>query len=286
MSEPVRGSIPLTEPPGWPEKRAVLGVPVSVTSYDALQEKVLEAARAGTAATVDHMAVHDLIEATKDPSYLARIREFDVVAPDGQPVRWALNWLHGAGLTERVYGPELMSRLCRAVAAEGIGIYLYGSRPEVLRELCIRLAERYPGLQIAGSESPPFRPLTPAEDRAVIERINGSGAGLVFVGLGCPKQEIFAHTHRHEIRAVQLCVGAAFDFLAGTKEMAPRWMQDRGLEWLFRLVSEPRRLGTRYLSTNGRFLGKLAAEIARKFFGSDRPELEERSRRQKEGAVQ
>ena len=261
MQGPLAESRPVSGSSSWPEKREVLGVPVSITDYEESLELVLRAARARRPTTVDHMAVHDLMEAVRDPAFLRRIRAFDIVAPDGQPVRWALNRLWGARLSDRVYGPELMKRICARAAEEGIGIYLYGSSPQVLDTLCARLVEQYPGIHIAGAESPPFRALTPVEDRTAVERINGSGAGIVFVGLGCPKQEIFADEHRESIRAVQLCVGAAFDFLAGSKKMAPRWMQKRGLEWLFRMLSEPRRLTARYLKTNSLFAVKIAREL-------------------------
>jgi exopolysaccharide biosynthesis WecB/TagA/CpsF family protein len=175
-----------------------------------------------------------------------------------------VNLLHRAGLAERVYGPELMLRLCRGAAAAGVSIYLYGGNPEVAEKLRANLTHLCPGLRIAGYEAPPFRPLTPEEDRAVVERINASGAGLVFIGLGCPKQDVFAYEHRDSIRAVQLCVGAAFDFHAGVKPMAPAWMQRRGLEWLYRLIQEPGRLWRRYLVTNSIFLGKLGTAFLSK----------------------
>ena len=160
-------------------------------------------------------------------------------------------------MTDRVYGPETMLRVCERAAAEGLPIYLYGGASEdVLRDLEAKLLEKFPQLVIAGSEVPPFRPLTEEEDAAVVERINASGARFVFIGLGCPKQDHFAYEHRDLLQAVQLCVGAAFDFHAGRKKMAPRWMQKRGLEWLFRLGCEPRRLGMRYLTTNSVFIWK------------------------------
>src|SRR5262249_33817743 len=146
----------------------------------------------------------------------------------------------------------------RAAAAQGVPIYLYGGNPVVLEQLQANLRKQFPELLIAGAESPPFRVLTREEDESVVERINASGAQLVFIGLGCPKQDHFAHEHRDRIRAVQLCVGAAFDFLAGTKKTAPAWMQRHGLEWLYRLCQEPRRLWKRYLVTNSIFVAKLA----------------------------
>ncbi len=253
-----------TIPPArWPRKFDVLGVEVSATTYDELVPQLIAAARRGQPALATFLPVHGIVTAATDATYRYRVNAFDVVGPDGQPVRWALNKLHNAGLADRVYGPELMMRLCAAAAEQHVGIYLYGSTPEVLTALVAKLTARCPGLQIVGAESPPFRPLSVAERDAVIERVNDSGAGLVFIGLGCPRQDVFAHDNRHAIRAVQLCVGAAFDFHAGTKKTAPPWMQKRGLEWLFRLVQEPGRLWKRYLVTNTTFVCLMARRLIR-----------------------
>ena len=252
-------------PVRWPRKLDVLGVEVSATTYDQLVPLLVAAARRGQPALATFLPVHGVVTAATDAGYRYRINAFDVVAPDGQPVRWALNKLHlnqqHAPLTDRVYGPELMMRLCAAAADHGVSIYLYGSTPDVLEALSAKLVDRCPGLDIAGAESPPFRALSPAERDAVVDRINDSGAGLVFIGLGCPRQDVFAHDHRHAIRPVQLCVGAAFDFHAGMKKTAPAWMQKRGLEWLFRLVQEPGRLWKRYLVTNTLFIYLMAKRM-------------------------
>lgn len=248
----------------WPSRHLLFGVPVSATSCDEAERCILAAARGGRPALVDHLSAHGLAEARRDLRFREALAQFDLVAPDGQPVRWALNLLFRAGLQERVYGPALMDRLCARAAEEGIGVYLYGGSRDVLLHLCENLRDRHRGLRIVGAESPPFRPLTAEEDRAAVERIDRSGARLVFIGLGCPKQELFAAAHAESIRAVQLCVGAAFDFLAGTKPTAPRWMQDRGLEWGFRLASEPRRLWRRYLVANSYFLVRLGRELVRR----------------------
>jgi len=156
----------------------------------------------------------------------------------------------------------LTLRLCERAAAEGVSIYLYGGSPDVVEKLQSRLKQDIPGLQIAGYESPPFRELTTDEDAEMVERVNASGAGLMFIGLGCPKQDLFAYEHRDKVQAVQVCVGAAFDFHAGVKPMAPDWMQRYGLEWLYRLFQEPRRLWRRYLVTNTIFVFKLGTQIA------------------------
>ena len=240
--------------PKWPTKFDVLGVEVSATRYDDVVRLCIAAAKRGEAALATFLPVHGIVTAALDPAYRYRINDFQIVAPDGQPVRWALNLLHRAKLDDRVYGPELMMRLCGRAAEEGISIYLYGSTPAVLEALQAKLKDNYPTLKIAGAESPPFRALTVEETDAAIDRMNQSGAGLVFIGLGLPRQDVFAHTHRHRIKAVQLCVGAAFDFHAGNKRMAPPWMQQRGLEWLFRLTQEPGRLWKRYLVTNTAFV--------------------------------
>ena len=226
------------------------GVRMTPTSYGEVVDVAMAAARAGQPATCAFAANHILAMAARDPGFRGRMNAFDLVAPDGQPVRWAMNFFHAAGLTDRVYGPELTRRLCAAAAEQGVSVYLYGSTPAVIERLCANLRAVFPALVIAGAESPPFRPLTPDEDAAVVKRINDSGAGLLFIGIGAPKQEEFAHAHRHGIRPVQLCVGAAFDFHAGAKGIAPSWMQRRGLEWLYRLAKEPRRLWRRYLLTN------------------------------------
>ena len=234
----------------WPAKHNLFGVMMSATTYDECVAVLIDAAARRQPAVAAHLAVHAVVTAATDPAQRARVNAFDLAAPDGQPVRAALNWFYGAGLPDRVYGPELMLRLCRAAATQDVGVYLYGSTPEVITRLSGRLPQLAPGLRIAGAESPPFRPLTPDEDAATVRRINDSGAGLVFIGLGCPRQEAFAAEHRDHIRAVQVCVGAAFDFHAGNKRMAPRWMQRYSLEWLFRLCQEPGRLWKRYLVTN------------------------------------
>jgi len=248
----------------WPQKHDLFGVQVSAADYVSASEAIMAAARRRVPAVASLHAVHALVTAAGDAELRQAVNTFELIGTDGQPVRWALNLLHRAGLKDRVYGPELMLRLCRRAAEDGVSVYLYGSMPDVLDDLQSSLRKSFPGLQIAGAESPPFRPLTPDEDEAVVQRINRSGAGIVFIGLGAPKQDRFAFDHRRQIQAVQVCVGAAFDFHAGHKPMAPRWMQRTGLEWLFRLGSEPTRLARRYLVTNTVFLAKLAVQFARK----------------------
>ena len=231
---------------------------VSVTGPERARDLIVDWAEAKRSAAVDFMAVHSLVTAVRDPAYRDAVKRFDLVCCDGQPVRWSLNRFHRAGIGRRCYGPQVMMDVCEAAAARGIGVYLYGGKDDVLDKLQAALAARLPGLKIVGAESPPFRPLTDAEHAATAARINASGAGVVFIGIGCPKQELFAARHLDDVDAVLMCVGAAFDFHAGTVAMAPAWMQARGLEWLYRLVKEPRRLWKRYFVTNTIFLALVA----------------------------
>jgi exopolysaccharide biosynthesis WecB/TagA/CpsF family protein len=238
----------------FPQRYNLFGINVAGTSYNQLANLVLTAGKNRYSFTVDHMPVHGLITGVRDKQFKKVLNGINIVAPDGQPVRWALNILYGAALKDRVYGPKFMHFLCGKAMEEGVGIYLYGSDEKTLEKLKSNLHQEFPSLQIAGAESPPFRQLTIAEDTEMIKRVNSSGAGIVFIGLGCPKQEVFAYEHRNSIKAAQICVGAAFDFIAKTKKTAPTWMQAHGLEWLYRLVSEPGRLWKRYLVTNTLFL--------------------------------
>lgn len=245
----------------WPEKKELFGVRVSVTTCDEAVEAILQAARRHVSTVVSLHPVHGVVTASGDPALREATNTFELVVPDGQPVRWALNLLHRAGLRDRVAGAHLMWCLCRRAAEEGVPIYLYGSSAAVLESLQTNLRARFPRLSIAGAQSPPFRRLTPQEDQATVSRINASGAGIVFLGLGYPKQDYFALEHRHRVRAVMVCVGAVFDFHSGHKKRAPVWMQRCGLEWLYRLIQEPRRLWRRYLVTNTLFLAKLALAL-------------------------
>lgn len=237
-----------------PPKFVIFDVKVSATNYDEAQDIIIEYAKNHKPIIVDHMPVHGLISAVTDPHFKNALNNFDIVAPDGQPVRWALNLLYKTNLKDRVYGPELMLRLCERAANDKVSIYLYGSTEKVLAKLKQNLLTKFPSLLIVGLESPPFRPLSEKEVTDTINRINDSKCGILFLGLGCPKQEIFAFEHKNNINAVQMCVGAAFDFHAGTVKQAPPWMQKRGLEWAYRFFQEPKRLWKRYLVTNTLFL--------------------------------
>lgn len=231
-------------------KRNVLGIGINVIDYDGAVERIVASAKSARPLSVSALAVHGVMTGVLDPEHAFRLNKLDLVVPDGQPVRWALGLLHGERLSARVYGPNLMLKTCAAAAEEGIPVYLYGSNPSVLDALEHNLLAKYPSLKICGRSSSQFRQVDDATNSDVIERIRASGARIVFVGLGCPRQEVFAFENVAALSCSVLAVGAAFDFHAGTVEQAPAWMQDRGLEWLFRLTREPKRLWRRYLFLN------------------------------------
>jgi N-acetylglucosaminyldiphosphoundecaprenol N-acetyl-beta-D-mannosaminyltransferase len=188
------------------------------------------------------------------------VNDADLTVPDGMPLVWMMR-LKGFPYQERVYGPTLMLHVLEAAAQENLPVGFYGGSPDVLNMLIKRVQARYAGLQVAFSCSPPFREMSQEEDLAVIEQINRSGVRILFVGLGCPKQEIWMAEHRSKVEAVMIGVGAAFDFHAGVKAQAPASLQSLGLEWLFRLFTEPRRLWKRYLYHNPRFVLLAVADL-------------------------
>jgi len=240
--------------------RRILGMRVDATSYPHAAHEILRWAHKGESRYVCVATVNNLIEAYDDPAYGAIMEAADLVTPDGMPLVWGLRFL-GVGAATRVYGPDLTPIVCRFAAEQGVPIGFYGGTQDVLEELTAKLGQRFPGLKVAYRASPPFRPLTPEEERRTIEDLDRSGARILFVGLGTPKQERWMAAHKNEVSAVMLGVGAAFDFLAGRKRQAPRLVQRLGLEWLHRLVHEPRRLWRRYLYRNPRFVILFAAQL-------------------------
>lgn len=230
----------------------VLGAQIDAMSWDSALARLMAWGHARQSRYVAICNAHVVVTAAQDASYRSVINRADMATPDGTPVAWMLRKLGHKG-QQRISGPDVMWALCERCAAKGLPIYCYGSTEATLGLLKQRLNEAFPGLQVS-VESPPFRALSEQEDAAAVQRINQSGAGLVFVGLGCPKQERWMAEHRGRVQAVMLGVGAAFDFHAGTVSRAPLWMQRNGLEWLHRLCSEPRRLWKRYLVTNTLFV--------------------------------
>lgn len=238
-----------------PSAELVLGIPLSVTDYESTLDWIDAMVAARARGYVCVSAVHTVMAAQEDVELRAAVLGADLVVPDGQPLVWALNAL-GHSLDSRVYGPDLMWKACARAAARGTSFYLYGGRtPDALDELVTRLRTAHPGLRIVGTHCPPFRALTTVEQAAVVADIEASGADVVWVGIGVPKQEKWMAALRPRLSApVLVGVGAAFDFHAGLVPQAPAWMQARGLEWLFRLKQEPRRLWKRYLRHNPAFV--------------------------------
>ncbi len=237
----------------------VLGAKIDALSWDAALARLLGWAHARASRYVTICNVHVVVSASRDTTYREVINASDMATPDGAPVAWMLRRL-GFVDQPRLSGPDLMWALCERCSRESVPVFFYGSTQATLTLLEQRLRAAFPGLQIA-MESPPFRALTAEEDAAAVARINTSGAGVVFVGLGCPKQECWMASHRGRINAVMIGVGAAFDFHAGTVRRAPTWMREHGLEWLHRLGSEPGRLWKRYLVTNTLFILGAARQL-------------------------
>lgn len=232
----------------------VLGTFIDAVTPAAALDTIIGWARAREARTVCFVNVHSAVTAHDHPTVDAALAAADLCLPDGAPIAWRLR--HGGGFPQqrRVSGPDIMEALLTRAQAEGLGVFFYGSAPGTLQALCDAVQRDHPGLSIRGSFSPPFRALTATEMAEHAEMINATGAGLVFIGLGCPKQEQWMAMQRGAIRGVCLGVGAAFDFLSGTCPRAPAWMRHSGLEWLHRLGTEPGRLARRYVETNLKFM--------------------------------
>lgn len=241
-------------------KYSILGVNIHAVDYDFVTAAIVSAATKKLPFSVSALAVHGVMTGFMDSEHARRLNGLDLVVPDGQPVRWALSWLHRKQLPDRVYGPDLTLRVAQAFAECELSIYLYGSKQEVLQKFAQNLTQRFPRLTIAGMEPSKFRRLTEDERAEVASRIKASGADAVFVGLGCPRQEVWAYEYRNLLNMPILAVGAAFDFHAGTLPQAPKAMQDRGLEWLYRLYQEPKRLWRRYVILNPLYLWNLSLE--------------------------
>jgi N-acetylglucosaminyldiphosphoundecaprenol N-acetyl-beta-D-mannosaminyltransferase len=244
----------------------ILNVRVDVASQSQICEEVLGQARARTSAAYAFCNVHMVMEAQDHPSFASILRSFSRVLADGRPIFWAQR-LSGHSNAEHLYGPGLMRSILETAEREKISVGFYGSSPATLQALVQASKASYPNISIAFAHSPPFRELTNEELQEDAQRIMESGCGILFVGLGCPRQEKWIHDQKERIQMPTLAVGAAFDFIAGTKAQAPLWMRSAGLEWLFRLGCEPKRLWKRYLILNSRFVLGCMIELTRKFLG-------------------
>lgn len=238
----------------------ILGVTINAVDYEASVARIIDAARQRKPLGVSALAVHGVMTGVLDPQHRHRLNELELIVPDGQPVRWAMNWLHGAGLRDRVYGPNLMLETCRAAAEEGIPIFLFGGKQELLDQLEEKLIQKFPDLNVADTLASKFRTVSPDEKLDIIRQINDSGAAITMVGLGCPRQEVWAYEFKDHLKMPVLAVGAAFNFHAGILPQAPPVLQNAGLEWLYRFVNEPRRLWQRYLILNPWYLSLLLCQ--------------------------
>lgn len=249
----------------------LLGIQINAVDYDGALEQITAAAHRRRPFGVSALAVHGVMTGRLDRTHRYRLNQLEMLVPDGQPVRWGLNLLYSAQLKERVYGPTLMLKTCQRAAQQGIPIFLFGGTAELLDRLRERLVTLYPDLQIAGVRPSRFRQLEPSEKQELIDEIIGSGAGITFVGLGCPRQEVWAFEFRQPLSMPVLAVGAAFNFHAGLLPQAPPRLQALGLEWLFRFMNEPARLWKRYILLNPLYLTMLFLQWTRvrKFHPSD-----------------
>jgi N-acetylglucosaminyldiphosphoundecaprenol N-acetyl-beta-D-mannosaminyltransferase len=238
----------------------VLGVSIAATNYEEATGRVITAARARSPLAVTALAVHGVMTGAMDATHRFRLNSLDMCVPDGQPVRWALNSIYGCALSDRVYGPDLMLSILARAADEQLPVFLYGSSAEVLARLTTNLKARFPALPVAGSSPSRFRTISRAEKERVVKEIHASGAAIVFCGLGCPRQEVWAYEYREALGIPIVAVGAAFDFFAGTVRQAPKILQRNGLEWAYRLAAEPKRLWRRYLLLNPYYLLLLASQ--------------------------
>ena len=233
---------------------------VDATSYQSTTRDIVEWGRSGAARYICIANTHMAMESYDDDTFRHIVNSADLVTPDGMPIVWGLQFL-GVKRASRVYGPDLMLSVLEAAEREELEIGFYGGSPETLARLKTAVLERFPALKISYAASPPFRPLMPDEDIRGVDEINASGVRILFVGLGCPKQERWMAEHVGQIRSVMVGVGAAFDFIAGVKPQAPRWLMGPGLEWVFRLSNEPGRLWRRYLWHNPRFVVLFALQL-------------------------
>lgn len=235
-------------------KKQLFRVDYSITDYDKASDSIIEKAVEGESFGVSALAVHGLIESVRDREFSNCLSKIHMIVPDGQPVRWALNSFYKVNLKDRVAGPILTRHVLAKANTLSLGIYLYGSKQSTLEKIKNFIRINYPGIVIKGTHADRFREATPEEDAEDIKKINESGADIVLVGRGCPRQERWVSNHIGLIHAPMLAIGAAFDFYAGNIKHAPMWMQNSGLEWFYRLIQDPKRLWKRCLVHNSYFI--------------------------------
>jgi N-acetylglucosaminyldiphosphoundecaprenol N-acetyl-beta-D-mannosaminyltransferase len=232
---------------------SIIGSPVTARPFQEQMRAIMIWAKARRSKAVCVANTHMLIEAHRNPDFSTVLHNADMVTPDGMPLVWMMKMM-GALQQDRVAGMDIFVSLCQSACHENVSIFLLGSQSDILARMQTRLEKEFPSLDIAGIEPLPFRPLTPAEDIALIERVNSSGAGIVFLALGCPKQEAWIDRHRNKIQAVMIGIGGVFPVYAGIQKRAPAWVRESGFEWLYRLLQEPTRLWKRYQTTIPAFI--------------------------------
>jgi N-acetylglucosaminyldiphosphoundecaprenol N-acetyl-beta-D-mannosaminyltransferase len=242
---------------------------ISVTALPCTQQIdiMLKWAKSNLSKVVCIANVHMLVEAHRDQNFGSVLRHADLVTPDGMPLVWMLRFL-GTINQDRVAGVDVLEGLCQQATAAGVSVYFVGSHGSILSKIRARLKREYPELEIAGMEPLPFRPLSYEEDQDLVCKLNQSGAGLVFVSLGCPKQEVWMSKHKGKVSAVMVGLGGAFPVYAGIHKRAPRIFREAGLEWLYRLVQEPGRLWRRYATTIPIFLWLVAKQMVSEYSNS------------------
>lgn len=244
------------------EKKKLFSINVSTGAYADFVAAIIDKAATGESNYACVANVHMLVEARRSKTYAQRVNDAAIVTPDGKPLTWAMKVLHGLE-QPRVAGMDLMPDLLEKASDQSLPVFFYGGSEAMLTKTAEFLATNYPKLQVAGLHSPPFRQLSFKEEDVVIDKINRSGARLVFVVLGCPKQEIWMASMKGRIKAFMIGVGGAVPVMIGAQKRAPGWMQSSGLEWLYRLVQEPRRLFKRYAVTNSQFLWLMGSAVVR-----------------------
>ncbi|NJL20111.1 MAG: WecB/TagA/CpsF family glycosyltransferase, partial [Leptolyngbyaceae cyanobacterium SM1_3_5] len=250
----------------------VLGFPIAALSFEAQTALMMRWAQSRLSKVVCIANVHMVTEAHETEQFGHVLRSADLITPDGMPLVWMLK-LMGAVGQERVAGPDVLSALCAKAPQAGVSVFFLGSQATILDKMRVRLEQEFPSLKIAGMEPLPFRPLTEAEDAEIIQKINSSGAGIVMIALGCPKQEKWMAAHHGKIQAVMIGLGGAFPVYARIYKRPPRMIQMAGLEWLYRLVQEPRRLWKRYFDTMPKFVWLASKQLAASFSQSTKAKL-------------
>lgn len=246
-----------------PSRFNVLGVGVHATNLSLASKQLIEAARGHSPSYVCFCDVNSVSCARRDPNHLAILNRSLLTTPDGMPLVW-LGQLAGHKSIGRVYGPELMLEVCRATVRTELTHFFYGGGPGTAEALANNLTARFPGLKVAGTHCPPFRPPTTSEMDELEKRIHALRPNFFWVGLSTPKQEAFMAAYSQQLAVpVMLGVGAAFDFISGRVPQAPRWIQRSGFEWLWRLCAEPRRLAPRYFKNNPLFILRILAQLTR-----------------------